>query len=636
MKSIICLLLLAPFFVHAISFGEVVKSPNGRVAVKLQQGSSGSLISLSLDDMPCGVMKVGPNRSNCTAEILNSSSKTVQSSWKSVWGFKEKYPDNYEEIKIDFNQKGKQERSYSLELRVYNEGVAARWSFYSTVYGNHYFTSENTSFTFPDGSVAWPIPGGESTFPVEPYEINKLQSGKTWRVPFTLRVPNGIYASIFEAHAISFPRSIVKTHGTNMLTLEYIMGGKEYRGECVSPWRVVMLGKTPGALIEQAYLVENLNDECAIKDTSWIKPGLSVSDQSNFRFKTEEIIHAAKLAAKIGCRYIQMDWGWYGTEYPWTEENIKDYAKKHPELANDKSWIENAKANPYTCAEGYVPYHPYWNYGGRKGVSLDMKKIVSELKKLNLGLCLYIHDYVLSLHDMDKLFATYKEWGVQGLKPGFVGYGSQASTDHIRKMAELAAKHNLWLCIHDSHLPDGLERTWPNVMLTEGGGGAEGNHPTHQDVALPFTRCLAGPFDFTPVFYRKDVTKERTAAFFIVYPGASAVMRGPLANFKDYDFKLFEFVKELPWTYDDTIVPAGEISKNIIVFKRKGNKWFVGGMCAKDGVNFKIPTDFLGKGNNYKMRLWHGGKCTESNFTGGNEFNIALSSNDGFVAILEK
>jgi hypothetical protein len=59
-------------------------------------------------------------------------------------------------------------------------------------------------------------------------------------------------------------------------------------------------------------------------------------------------------------------------------------------------------------------------------------------------------------------------------------------------------------------------------------------------------------------------------------------------------------------------------------------------MCAKDGVTFKIPTDFLDKGNNYKMRLWHGGNCTESNFTGGNEFNIALSSNDGFVAILEK
>jgi alpha-glucosidase len=621
---------------EAFTFNESIKSPNGRVEAKLQQGSSGCNISFSLDSIPCGVMKVGPNRSNCKADILKSSRKTVQSSWKPVWGFKERYPDNYEEVKIDFKSPNKDERLYSLELRIYNEGVAARWSFYSTVYGNHYFTGENTSFSFPEGTVAWPIPGGESTFPEEPLEITKLQSGKMWRVPLTVRIPNGLYASIFEARAISFPRSVIRSNGNTTLSLVYEKGGKEYRGECQSPWRVVMLGKSASSLIEQAYLVENLNDECAIKDTSWIQPGLTVSDQGNFKFRTEEVIKAAELAAKIGCRYIQMDWGWYGTEYPWSEADVAHYQKKHPELAGDKSWIENTKANPFTCAKGHVPYHPYWNYGGRNGVSLDMKKIVSELKKLNLGLCFYIHDYVLSLHDMDKLFATYEEWGVQGLKPGFVGYGTQAATDHIRKMAELAAKHKLWLCIHDAHLPDGLERTWPNVMLTEGGGGAEGNHPTHQDVALPFTRCLAGPFDFTPVFYRNDVTKERTAAFFIIYPGPSAVMRGPLAKFKEDDFKLFEFVKELPWTYDDTIVPAGEISKNIIVFKRKGNKWFVGGMCAKGGVSFKVSTDFLGKGNKFKMRLWHNGKCVESPFIGGDEFNIALSSNDGFVAILEQ
>jgi alpha-glucosidase len=183
-------------------------------------------------------------------------------------------------------------------------------------------------------------------------------------------------------------------------------------------------------------------------------------------------------------------------------------------------------------------------------------------------------------------------------------------------------------------------------MLTEGGGGAEGNHPTHQDVALPFTRCLAGPFDFTPVFYRKDVTKERTAAFFIVYPGASAVMRGPLANFKDYDFKLFEFVKELPWTYDDTIVPAGEISKNIIVFKRKGNKWFIGGICGNEQGErtFNVKLDFLGDGEHTMTAYKDGANAgyqamhynkVEQKVTKNSTIEVKMVRNGGFAAVIE-
>ena len=619
-----------------VAFDEEIKSPDSRVTVKLLQEESGCGISFSLNGKYVGNMKIAPFFSRKKVDICKARRRTVTSSWKPVWGFKAEYPDNYEEIAIDFSEPGKNTKYYSLDLRVYNEGIAARWSIVQTVYGNHYIEGENTVFSFPAESVAWPIPGTESTFPEKPKTISSLNGHSRWRMPLVLRVPNGMYASIMEARTVSFPRAYLKAKGNSSFCLDYVMGGKETRGECISPWRVVLLGETPGALVEQSYLVENLNDKCAIADTSWIKPGLAISDQGNFGFRTEEVLEAARLAAKLGCRYIQLDWGWYGTEYPWSDADRAHYLNKHPELRNDKTWVENTYANPTSCASGHVPYHPYWDYGGRNGVSLDMEKIIKDLGKLDIGLCLYIHDYVLSINDMDELFALYEKWGVKGLKPGFVGYGSQSATDHILDMSRIAAKHKLWLCIHDAHIPDGFERTWPNVMLTEGGGGAEGNHPVHQDVALPFTRCLSGPFDFTPVFYRKDTTKEHSLAFFIVYPGPSSVLRGSIKNFKEDDFKLFEFVKEIPWTYDDTIVPAGEISKYIAVCKRKSNKWFFGGMCAKDGVKLSFKTDFLEKGKKYKTRLWHNGTCKEFAFAGGDEWKIGLSPNDGFVAILEE
>ena len=40
-----------------------------------------------------------------------------------------------------------------------------------------------------------------------------------------------------------------------------------------TPWRFVMAAESPGRLLENNFLVLNLNAPCAIQDTSWIRPG---------------------------------------------------------------------------------------------------------------------------------------------------------------------------------------------------------------------------------------------------------------------------------------------------------------------------------------------------------------------------
>ncbi len=56
---------------------------------------------------------------------------------------------------------------------------------------------------------------------------------------------------------------------------------------------------------------------------------------------------------------------------------------------------------------------------------------------------------------------------------------------------------------HGAYKPDGMRRTWPNLIAREGVMGLEYGKwsaritPDH-NVMLPFTRMLAGPMDYTP------------------------------------------------------------------------------------------------------------------------------------------
>jgi alpha-glucosidase len=583
-------------------------------------------------------------------KLAKSASRTVRSSWRPVWGFRSEYPENYTELELKLVREGlegKEPSSETLYLRCYDEGFAARAGFVMPPYDVSSIGGERTCWRFAHGAAAWGIRTTEGTYPEAPVPLERM-TGDGWRMPFTLRIPGVAYASVFEAHADHYPRSYLKVMDS-VVSVHFAMGVKEGRGETLAPWRAVALAATPAELVERAYFVENLNPPCAIEDVSWIKPGFCVSDQGNFELRTGEIIEAAEYAAAVGAKCIQIDWGWYGTEVPWTDEDRAAYAARHPELKDDATWVENTRANPFTTAVGTVPYHPYWPYSGRSGVEMDMSAIVSALRARGLGLCLYVHGAILEAYDMDELFATYAKWGVAGLKPGFVGYGSQATTDFIRRMCALAAKHHLWLDIHDIHVPDGIERTWPNLMITEGGGGEEGNHPVRQDVALPFTRCLAGPFDYTPMLFnagKAGATKLHKLAMFVAYPGPTAVMRGSITNLVENETAAVQFLRALPWNYDDTRVVDAEIARHLAVIRRKGDSFYIGAMAGDTAHETKLALDFLEEGVEWEAEILSDDMSDDGVPRGyrherqvvrrGGVIGISMSRSGGFCAIIQK
>ena len=113
---------------------------------------------------------------------------------------------------------------------------------------------------------------------------------------------------------------------------------------------------------------------------------------------------------------------------------------------------------------------------------------------------------------MDEAFAQFEKWGIAGVKIDFMDRADQWMVNWYRSVAKNAAEHHLMLDYHGAFKPDGLRRTYPNVLTREGVMGAEYNKwsaretPTH-NVTLAFTRMLAGPMDYTPGGF-DNVTRE--------------------------------------------------------------------------------------------------------------------------------
>ena len=108
-------------------------------------------------------------------------------------------------------------------------------------------------------------------------------------------------------------------------------------------------------------------------------------------------------------------------------------------------------------------------------------------------------------------FAQFEKWGVAGVKIDFMDRADQWMVNWYRNIAQKAAAHHLMVDYHGAYKPDGMRRTYPNVLTREGVMGAEYNKwsaretPVH-NTTLPFTRMLAGPMDYTPGGFN-NVTK---------------------------------------------------------------------------------------------------------------------------------
>lgn len=540
-------------------------------------------------------------------KVLSIRRDSMNQWWNPVYGEYEQIHDHYNSMEICLEEEGSLKRKMNILFRVYDEGVSFRYVLPEQENSTTWeIKKELTEFNFIKEARAYPIYKTEQEYSKIPVEITQVDSGAL--LPLTMHLSKG-FASLLEANVENYPRMYLGKN-TRGLSAE-LYSPANVTVPFVTPWRVILVADNEAELIENEYLILNLNPPCSIDDPSWIKAGKVLSNEWGLALQTDILKKGIDFALVSGFRYLQLDWGWYGTEVKWEKEWVDDFRKIMPEEFKNSGWEENTQANPYTVAKGYVPYG--WTERWKNSytnVDLDIHELIKYGKDKGVGISLYVEaGHTLRDHDLDSLFSEYERWGLAGLKPGFVKYGTQENTRWLREMIETAAKHHLVLCIHDARIPDGTSRTYPNLLINEGGGGQERKYPVSQDVMHPFCRCLAGPFDYTPMIYTNGRSNMHMLAFLVTYFGPGQTIRGGYGAWNG-DERLgeggveIEFLREVPATWDDTKVLDAKIGEHIITARKSDNKWFVGGMTGDNTFSGEIELDFLDPGKDYTATIF--------------------------------
>jgi alpha-glucosidase len=362
----------------------------------------------------------------------------------------------------------------------------------------------------------------------------------------------------------------------------------------VSPWRVLMIADDPGRLIE-SNLIMNLNEPCAIADTSWIKPGkttfpwwngYAVGD-AGFRggLNTETMKHYLDFCAEAGIEYHSLDGfedeAWYGG--PIVPYQGADIAKSLPSIDLDE----------------------VRDYARRKGVRLR----------------LWMHWQAAQAH-MKTAFPIYERWGIEGVMVDFMDRDDQHMVNFYHDLIRLAAQHHLTVTLHGAYKPTGLGRTYPNLLTIEGVLNLEYNKWDEQGVTpeyeltVPFTRMLAGPLDFHQGSFRhvrpgdykpRNIapvvmgTRARTLASYVIYENHLPMLADYPAAYRNQTG--LDFIAQVPTTWDETRVLNGAVGKYLTIARRSGARWYVGSMIDSSQRELTIPLNFLGSGK-YTAEIW--------------------------------
>lgn len=560
----IAALAAAGVCIAAQSEPHAVNSPDGKIAVEFKltdQGEPAYSVSYNgaalLLDSRLGLALKDQTSLERGFSIANSSSSSHDDTWKPVAGERSEVRDHYNELTVDLAQEGA--NRLKITFRAYNEGAAFCYTIPEQEKLKSFTISEElTRFQFTDDHFCWDTKDPQAVYRRVP--ISK--AGRDIERP--LVVEAGPFVALGEARLVDYARLRFSASASNIFSVE-LGSDVEATAPCSTPWRTIMIGDTPGQLIENNDLIPNLNDPCAIKDPSWIKPGKVIRSELNTKVAKETI----DWAGKIGARYILLDAGWYG-----------------PEMS-DKSDATTVTVDPK-----------------RQSGPLDMQEVIDYGKQHGIGTILYVNRRALE-KQLDELLPLFQKWGVAGIKFGFVNVGSQQWTKWVHDSVKKCADYKMVVDIHDDYRPTGWSRTYPNLLTQEGIKGNETMPTAEENVTLPFTRYLCGPADYTVCYYSSRIKTTRAHQL-----AASIVYFSPLQLLFWYDKPSqyrgepeLDVFKQLPTTWDETKVIHGEIGKFITTARRKGDQWFVGSMNAGERRQLEIPLDFLKPGVSYNASI---------------------------------
>lgn len=501
--------------------------------------------------------------------------------------------DKYNELTLKFNNR------MSITFRAYDNGIAYRFSS-DLKKGKVRVDKEILDLAIPDSSQGFLMQEKDflsmSESPYICQQINTYKDGALFSLPALFQVKNK-FIEILESDVVDFPglwlvkngQSFQSEHPQKALETkagpcyyeQYVTKRASYIAETTGnrnyPWRIFAIADQEKELITNQ-LVYLLATPAVEDDYSWIQPGLATLDWWGRRniygtdftggVNTETHKYFVDFNSRYGLKYFVLDDGW-----------------------SDACDLKKVNEN------------------------LDLNELSRYAQERQVGLVFWVHAYALK-QDVSGYLDFLQSVGAKGIKVDFFNRDDQDAVNLFHQIASEALKRKIVIDFHGICKPIGLNRTYPNVMTSEGliefemNGVSDWANPQHHTL-LPFIRMVAGPMDYLPGTLNNAQKKEfyqygdrpvglgsraHSIALSVLYESPITMLPDSPSDYLQED-ECTSFLTKIPTVWDETKVIDAQIGKYVIIARRKDNTWFIAAITNWDNRKLQVKLDFLPIGN---------------------------------------
>ncbi len=493
------------------------------------------------------------------------------------------------------------QKRMNIRVKVFNDGVAFRYEFPEQSGWKAYtLLDENTTFNMNGDPTVHALMFGNYTSSHEgiyqTLPLSKVVADTLLDMPVLFEFPNGVNMAVTEAALRNYAGMYISKHdGVLMSKLSPLPNQNGAKVKAVlphhTPWRVMLISDRIGALIE-SNIITALNEPAKTKDWSWLKPG-----KTTFPWWNGDVVPDTVNAP--GNNFV-------------TNQYYIDFCARNN--IQSHSVVEYGLHQWYT--DDGVGFQPGPHADVTKPVpGLDMKEVCDYAHSKGVDVRVWVHFYAL-YPKLDTAFAVFEKWGLSGMMVDFMDRDDQEMVNMQEEILQKAAQHHLHIQFHGAYKPTGVSRTYPNELTREGTRNYEvdkwsneGISPDH-DITMPFTRGLAGATDYhlggfravPQDKFRAQYTRPLVLSTRCHMLAMYVVLESNLGMVCDYPEAYegqegFDFIKEVPTTWDETKVLDAKVNQYITIARRKGKDWYVGTITNHEARDIQVPLSFLKEGS---------------------------------------